>query len=167
MQKVITTVGNVVSGSARAKETLEWLSNDIFGKVVQLKKGVTIDRDKTSINLNENMDSLVPASKISDMPTGWVCGQTARDFIKTKTGHGDSMNIQESAEFQTSKFYCKSDFDMAEIQKEEEDYKNYPIPKFYQFPSRDARERILYQNFVNVNLDVKNMIDEINKFKIK
>ena len=77
------------------------------------------------------------------------------------------MNIQESAEFQTSKFYCKSDFDMAEIQKEEEDYKNYPIPKFYQFPSRDARERILYQNFVNVNLDVKNMIDEINKFKVK
>ena len=39
MQKIITTVGNVVSGSARAKETLEWLSNDIFGKVVQIKKG--------------------------------------------------------------------------------------------------------------------------------
>ena len=55
-------------------ETLEWLSSDIFGKVVQIKKGVTIDRDKTSINLNENMDSLVPASKISDMPTGWICG---------------------------------------------------------------------------------------------
>ena len=71
MQKIITTVGNVVSGSARAKETLEWLSNDIFGKVVQIKKGVTIDRDKTSINLNENMDNLVPASKISDMATGW------------------------------------------------------------------------------------------------
>ena len=74
MQKIITTVGNVVSGSARSKETLEWLSSDIFGKVVQLKKGVTIDRDKTSINLNENIDSLVPASKISDMPTGWICG---------------------------------------------------------------------------------------------
>ena len=167
MQKVITTVGNVVSGSARAKETLEWLSNDIFGKVVQLKKGVTIDRDKTSINLNENMDSLVPASKISDMPTGWIAGQTARDFIKTKTGRGDSMNIQESAEFQTSKFYCKTDFDMKEIQAEEVDYANYKIPKFYTFPSVDAKERILYQNFVSVNLDVKNMIDEINKFKIR
>ena len=46
MQKIITTVGNVVSGSARSKETLEWLSSDIFGKVVQLKKGVTIDRDE-------------------------------------------------------------------------------------------------------------------------
>lgn len=167
MQKVITTVGNVVSGSARAKETLEWLSNDIFGKVVQLKKGATIDRDKTSINLNENMDSLVPASKISDMPTGWICGQSARDFIKTKTGRGDSMNIQESAEFQTSKFYCKTDFDMKEIQKEEADYENYKIPKFYSFPSVDAKERILYQNFVSVNLDVKNMIDEINKFKVR
>ena len=38
MQKIITTVGNVVSDSARVKETLELLSGDIFGKVVQLKK---------------------------------------------------------------------------------------------------------------------------------
>ena len=165
MQKVITTVGNVVSGSARAKETLEWLSNDIFGKVVQLKKGVTIDRDKTSINLNENMDSLVPASKISDMPTGWIAGQTARDFIQTKTGLHDSMNIQESDEFKTSKFYCKTNFDMKEIQKEEAGY--VPLPKFYKFPSKEAKERILYQNFVQVNLDVKEMVDTINKFKIK
>ena len=125
MQKVITTVGNVVSGSARAKETLEWLSNDIFGKVVQLKKGVTIDRDRTSININENMDSLVPGSKIADMPTGWICGQTARDFVKTKLGRGDSMDIQESQEFQTSKFFCKTDFNMEEIAKEEEDYSRW------------------------------------------
>ena len=165
MQKIITTVGNVVSGSARSKETLEWLSSDIFGKVVQLKKGVTIDRDKTSINLNENMDSLVPASKISDMPTGWICGQTARDFVQTKTGSGGSMNIQESEEFKTSKFYCKTDFDMKEIKKEEVGY--VPLPKFYTFKSRDERERILYKNFVQVGEDVKEMIQEIQKYKVK
>lgn len=165
MQKIITTVGNVVSGSARSKETLEWLSSDIFGKVVQLKKGVTIDRDKTSINLNENMDSLVPASKISDMPTGWICGQTARDFVQTKTGSGGSMNIQESEEFKTSKFYCKTDFDMKEIKKEEAGY--VPLPKFYTFQSRDERERILYKNFVQVGEDVKEMIQEIQKYKVK
>ena len=153
MQKIITTVGNVVSGSARAKETLEWLSSDIFGKVVQLKKGVTIDRDKTSINLNENMDSLVPASKISDMPTGWICGQTARDFVATKTGMNGSMNIQESEEFKTSKFYCKTDFDMTEIKKEESEY--VPLPKFYKFKSKEERERILYKNFVQVGEDVE------------
>ena len=162
MQKIITTVGNVVSGSARAKETLEWLSNDIFGKVVQVKKGVTIDRDKTSINLNENMDSLVPASKISDMATGWICGQTARDFVKTKTGTGGSMNIQESEEFKTTKFFCKTDFDMREIKAEEAAY--VPLPKFYTFKSREERERILYKNFIQVGQDVKDMIaDVLNK----
>ena len=165
MQKIITTVGNVVSGSARSKETLEWLSSDIFGKVVQLKKGVTIDRDKTSINLNENMDRLVPASKISDMPTGWICGQTARDFVKTKTGRGGSMNIQESEEFKTSKFYCKTDFNMADIKKEEDGY--VALPKFYTFKSRDERERILYKNFVQVGEDVKAMIRTIQRYKVK
>ena len=165
MQKIITTVGNVVSSSARSKETLEWLSSDIFGKVVQLKKGVTIDRDKTSINLNENMDSLLPASKISDMPTGWICGQTARDFMKTKTGRGGNMNIQESEEFKTSKFYCKTDFNMADIKKEEDGY--VALPKFYTFKSRDERERILYKNFVQVGEDVKSMINTIQRYRVK
>jgi hypothetical protein len=159
MQKIITTVGNVVAGSARSKDTLEWLSNDIFGKVMQLKRGVTIDRDRTSINLNENMDSLVPASKISDMPTGWICGQTARDFVKTKTGYRDSMNIQESEEFKTTKFFCKTDFDMKEIEKEESEYQ--PLPKFYTFPSKEERERILYKNFTSVNQDIKDMVAEV------
>ena len=167
MQKIITTVGNVVSGSARAKETLEWLSNDIFGKVVQLKKGVTIDRDRTSININENMDSLVPGSKIADMPTGWICGQTARDFVKTKTGRGDSMDIQEAEEFQTSKFFCKTDFNMEEIGNEEKDYTKYPLPKFYKFPSVEAKERILYANFLKINKEVKDMIAEIQEFNKK
>lgn len=167
MQKIITTVGNVVSGSARAKETLEWLSNDIFGKVVQLKKGVTIDRDRTSININENMDSLVPGSKIADMPTGWICGQTARDFVKTKTGRGDSMDIQEAEEFQTSKFFCKTDFNMEEIGNEEKGYAKYPLPKFYKFPSVEAKERILYANFLKINKEVKDMIAEIQEFNKK
>ena len=167
MQKIITTVGNVVSGSARAKETLEWLSNDIFGKVVQLKKGVTIDRDRTSININENMDSLVPGSKIADMPTGWICGQTARDFVKTNTGRGDSMDIQEAEEFQTSKFFCKTDFNMEEIGNEEKDYAKYPLPKFYKFPSVEAKERILYANFLKINKEVKDMIAEIQEFNKK
>ena len=141
--KIITTVGNVISGSARSKDTLDWLSGDIFGKVVQLKKGITIDRDRTSINLNENMDSLVPASKISDMASGWICGQTARDFTVTKTGRKGAMDIQKAEEFKTSKFFCKTNFNMDEIKKEEADYANFPLPKFYVFESPDAKERML------------------------
>ena len=111
------------------------------------------------------MDSLVPASKISDMPTGWVCGQTARDFVQTKVGSGGQMNIQESEEFKTSKFYCKTNFDMKEIKKEEAEY--VPLPKFYTFKSRDERERILYKNFVQVELDVNKMIEETLAYKVK
>ena len=159
--KIITTVGNVISGSARSKDTLDWLSGDIFGKVVQLKKGITIDRDRTSINLNENMDSLVPASKISEMASGWICGQTARDFTVTKTGKNGAMNIQEAEEFKTSKFFCKTNFDMQEIKAEEEDYKNYPLPVYYNFKSTDAKERILYNNFNRINQEVKDMIKKI------
>ncbi len=191
--KIVSIIGNVISGSARNKETLEWLSNDIFGKVVQMKKGVTIDRDRTSININENMDNLVPASKISDMSTGWLCGQVARDFSPTKTTTSyfnklwvkvinsifklihvkkrvkvdEHMNIQESEEFQTSKFFCKTDFDMKAIAAEEADYKNYPLPMPYKFKSKDARERILYANFYRINREVKEMIVEIQQEYVK
>lgn len=167
MQKIITTNGNIIAGSARAKETLDWLSNDIFGKVVQMKKGVTIDRDKTSINYNENVDSLVPAAKISDLPTGWICGLTARDFTETKTGRDGSMNIQESKEFETAKFFCKTNFDMEKIKEEEADYKNYPIPKYYEFESTDARERVLYANFERINQEVKEMVGKIQREFVK
>ena len=167
MQKIITTNGNIIAGSARAKETLDWLSNDIFGKVVQMKKGVTIDRDKTSINYNENVDSLVPAAKISDLPTGWICGLTARDFTETKTGRDGTMNIQESKEFETAKFFCKTNFDMEKIKEEEADYKNYPIPKYYEFESTDARERVLYANFERINQEVKEMVGKIQKEFVK
>ena len=167
MQKIITTIGNVISGSARSKETLEWLSNDIFGKTVQMKKGVTINKSETSINLNENMDSMVPASKISDMPSGWICGQVARDFTPTKTGFGGTMDIQKSEEFKTSKFFCKTNFDMSAIKAEEDDYENYPLPKPYRFKSLDERERVLYANFNRVNKDVEEMCLEIQQEFVK
>lgn len=160
-EKIITTVGNVISGSARSKESLEWISNDIMGKVVQLKKGITIDRDKTSININENLDNLVPASKISDMAAGWLCGQTARDFVVTKTGLNGNMDIQKAEEFKTTKFFCKTNFDMKKIKAEENDYINYPLPKPYNFDSEDAKERILYKNFNRIDNEVKQMINKL------
>lgn len=98
------------------------------------------------------------------MPTGCICGQTARDFVKTKTGRGGSMNIQESEEFKTSKFYCKTDFNMADIKKEDG---CVALPKFYTFKSRDEREGILYKNFVQVGEDVKSMINTIQRYKVK
>jgi hypothetical protein len=72
------------------------------------------------------------------------------------------MDIQKAEEFKTSKFFCKTDFDMNAIKDEEEHY--VPLPKFYTFASRDARERILYENFISVETDVKEMVDRVLKF---
>ena len=54
---------------------------------------------------------------------------------------------------------------MKDIQKEESEY--VPLPKFYTFKSRDARERILYSNFVSVGQDVKDMIRDVLQYKVK
>lgn len=102
------------------------------------------------------------------MASGWICGQTARDFTVTKTGRKGSMNIQKAEEFKTSKFFCKTNFNMEEIKAEEEEYKNYPLPKFYEFGSIDAKERILYNNFNKIDQEVKDMIKIIQtEFKKK
>ena len=71
------------------------------------------------------------------------------------------MNIQESEEFQTTKFYCKTDFDMTEIAKEESEY--VELPKFYTFSSKEERERVLYKTFLKVGVEVKAMIAEIQR----
>ena len=49
------------------------------------------------------------------MASGWLCGQTARDFTVTKTGRKGSMDIQKADEFKTTKFFCKTNFDMNAI----------------------------------------------------
>ena len=67
--KTITSIiGNTLSGQAKAPETLDWLQK-LFGKVKQVKEGVTIRRNETTINMNEQVDFVIPASKISSTPT--------------------------------------------------------------------------------------------------
>lgn len=73
------------------------------------------------------------------------------------------MDIQTAEEFRTTKFFCKTSFDMAQIKAEEADYRNYPIPKFYHFDSEDAKERILYANFERIDNEVKDMIKAVFK----
>lgn len=159
MQKVITTCGNVICGSARAKETLEWLQNDVFGKAKQISKNVSINEDKTSISLNEKMDNLVPAAKIADMATGWLCGQTARDFSKTDEKVFKGFDISDSPDFKTTKFFCKTHFDAEKIKKEEEHYQD--LPKIYTFADEEEKNLVLTKNFNRINKEVDDIIKEL------
>lgn len=159
MQKIITTCGNIFMGAARNKETLEWAQNDVFGKAKQTSTSITINDSKVSTSISEKMDYLVPAAKISDMATGWLAGQAARDFTATDKNNLNSFNIEESEEFKTSKYFCKTNFDMERIKEEESRYRD--LPKLYSFDNEREKEIMLNRNFKRVNQEVDDMVREL------
>ena len=159
MQKIITTCGNIFMGAARNKETLEWAQNDVFGKAKQTSKSITINDQKVSTSISEKMDYLVPAAKIADMATGWLAGQAARDFTPTDMKALDGINIEESEEFKTTKYFCKTNFDMEKIKQEESFYVD--LPKIYSFTSEREKEIMLNRNFKRVNDEVEQMVNEL------
>jgi hypothetical protein len=160
MQKIITTCGNIFMGAARNKDTLEWAQNDVFGKAKQTSKSITINDQKVSTSISEKMDYLVPAAKIADMATGWLAGQAARDFTPTDKCVLSNFDINESEEFKTTKYFCKTHFDMDRIKKEESLYQE--LPKIYQFTSTREKEIMLNRNFKRVNDEIDNLIAELS-----
>lgn len=159
MQKIITTCGNIFMGAARNKETLEWAQNDVFGKAKQTSRSISINDQKVSTTISEKMDYLVPAAKIADMATGWLAGQAARDFTVTDERMLDRFDIEQSEEFKTTKYFCKTHFDMKRIKDEEEHY--VPLPKIYEFKDDKEKEILLNRNFKRVNQEVENMVKEL------
>ncbi len=159
MQKIITTCGNIFMGAARNKETLEWAQNDVFGKAKQTSRSISINDQKVSTTISEKMDYLVPAAKIADMATGWLAGQAARDFTATDERMLDKFDIERSEEFKTTKYFCKTHFDMKKIKREEEHY--VPLPKIYEFKNDREKEIMLNRNFKRVNQEVEDMIKEL------
>ena len=159
MQKIITTCGNIFMGAARNKETLEWAQNDVFGKAKQTSRSISINDQKVSITISEKMDYLVPAAKIADMATGWLAGQAARDFTATDERMLEKFDIERSEEFKTTKYFCKTHFDMKRIKDEEEHY--VPLPKIYEFKNDREKEILLNRNFKRVNQEVEDMVKEL------
>ena len=159
MQKIITTCGNIFMGAARNKETLEWAQNDVFGKAKQTSRSISINDQKVSTTISEKMDYLVPAAKIADMATGWLAGQAARDFTATDESMLEKFDIEQSEEFKTTKYFCKTHFDMKKIKREEEHY--VPLPKIYEFKNDREKEIMLNRNFKRVNQEVEDMIKEL------
>ncbi|NOW95958.1 type IV secretion system DNA-binding domain-containing protein [Mucilaginibacter sp. SG564] len=141
---ITAVVGNVLSGSVRNKETLEWLER-LFGKSKQLGEGLSIDRNKTSTSLNEKLEALIPAGKIASLNAGEMVGVIAADARETYTG-----------QFETSAVNCRVSLDLKEIAKEEKGYK--PLPTYYNFG--DKKDEILRQNFSRISLEIQEMVSQ-------
>ena len=100
--KVIqNTVGNVFSGQV-VGETAKTLS-ERFGKVLQQRQSMTINRNDKSTSISTQMDSLIPASKISNLTQGMFVGAVSDNFderIDQKIFHAEIVvdNAKVSAE---------------------------------------------------------------------
>ncbi|TXF78854.1 conjugal transfer protein MobC [Chryseobacterium sp.] len=100
--KVIqNTVGNIFSGQV-VGETAKALS-ERFGKVLQKRQSISINRNDTSTSISTQLDSLIPASKISTLTQGFFVGAVADNFderIEQKIFHSEIVvdNIKLSAQ---------------------------------------------------------------------
>jgi len=143
---ITSIVGNILSGSIRDKDGLEWMER-LFGKVKQMGESLSIDRIKTSISLNEKLEPLIPAGKIASLRAGEMVGLLASDAVDRYTG-----------QFETTAVNCRIDLDLQAIRKEEEAYPE--LPAFYDFG--DHKDEILLQNFYRISEEVGQVVE---KFK--
>lgn len=139
---ITSVIGNVLSGSVRNKETLEWLER-LFGKSKQIGEGLSIDRNKTSTSLNEKLEVLIPAGKIASLNAGEMVGVIAADAQENFTG-----------QFDTSAINCKINLDLSEIKKEERGYQT--LPSYYDFG--DHKDQKLKQNFYRICKEIEDII---------
>jgi len=139
---ICAVVGNVLSGSVRNKETLDWLEK-LFGKVKQASESLSIDRNKTSVSLSEKLENLIPSGKIASLKAGELVGMLAGDTDESYSGS-----------FSPSVINCKVNLDLDKIAKEESQYPQMPV--YYDFKGK--KEQILSQNFQRINQEVAQLI---------
>jgi type IV secretory pathway TraG/TraD family ATPase VirD4 len=137
-----SVVGNVISGSVRNKETLDLLER-LFGKSKQLGESLTIDRDKTSSQLSEKLEVLIPAGKIASLNAGEVVGMIAADASNEFTGR-----------FDTSAINCKVTLNSKALEIEQKGLRELPI--YYNFG--ENKEAILTDNFEKITEEVEYMV---------
>ncbi len=146
-ETINSVIGNVLSGSVRHKETLDWLER-LFGKVKQTGESLTIDRTRTSTGLNEKLEPLIPAGKIASLRAGEMVGLVARDIPE---------NDRFTGEYTSSAVHCRINLDPEVIRREEANYPRMPV--YYDF--RGKTEGVLFANYRKINDQVSQMVQEI------
>lgn len=102
---VMNTVGNIFSGQV-VGETAKTLS-ERFGKVLQKRQSMTINRQDKSTSINTQMDTLIPASKISNLTQGVFVGAVSDNFderIEQKIFHAEIVVDKEKVAKETAAY---------------------------------------------------------------
>ena len=142
--KVIqNTVGNVFSGQV-VGETAKTLS-ERFGKVLQQRQSMTINRNDKSTSISTQMDSLIPASKISNLTQGMFVGAVSDNFDE---------HIDQKI------FHAEIVVNVAKVSAETKDYEPIPIiADFKNETDSDNLQETIEANYRHVKQDVLSLVD--------
>ena len=145
---VINTVGNIFSGQV-VGETAKTLS-ERFGKVLQKRQSISINRQDVSTSINTQMDSLIPPSKISGLTQGMFVGSVSDNFTE---------RIEQKI------FHAEIVVDTDKVKREESHYQ--PIPIINNFKDADGNDRMkqaILDNYNQIKEDVKLIVkDELER----
>ena len=149
--KVIqNTVGNVFSGQV-VGETAKTLS-ERFGKVLQQRQSMTINRNDKSTSISTQMDSLIPASKISNLTQGMFVGAVSDNFDE---------RIDQKI------FHAEIVVDSAKVSAEMMQYQS--IPEINTFRNKDGSDNLketIEINYQCVKQEILNLVaSEIERIK--
>ena len=149
--KVITnTVGNIFSGQV-VGDTARTLS-ERFGKIVQLRESHSVSNENVTTSTNTQLETLIPASKISNLTQGMFVGAVADNFderIEQKIFHAEIVVDNEKVRRETAR-YVK-------------------IPQIIDFTDKDGNDTMQQQidvNYYRIKSEVKQIVaDEIERIK--
>ena len=145
---VINTVGNIFSGQV-VGETAKTLS-ERFGKVLQKRQSISINRQDVSTSINTQMDSLIPPSKISGLTQGMFVGSVSDNFTE---------RIEQKI------FHAEIVVDTDKVKREESHYQPIPIINdFKDADGNDCMKQAILDNYNQIKEDVKLIIkDELER----
>ena len=149
--KVIqNTVGNVFSGQV-VGETAKTLS-ERFGKVLQQRQSMTINRNDKSTSISTQMDSLIPASKISNLTQGMFVGAVSDNFDE---------RIDQKI------FHAEIVVDSAKVSAEMKAYQSIPqINSFIDENGNDMMQQDIARNYRQIKKDIQNLVcSEVKRIK--
>jgi hypothetical protein len=147
---VMNTVGNIFSGQV-VGESAKTLS-ERFGKVLQKRQSMTINRQDTSTSISTQLDSLIPASKISNLTQGMFVGAVSDNFderIEQKIFHAEIVVDNES------------------VARETKAYKKIPvIAEFTDDEGNGVMQQVIEHNYNQIKADVKQIVaDELSRIE--
>ena len=147
---VQNTVGNIFSGQV-VGETAKTLS-ERFGKVLQKRQSISVNRQDVSTSINTQLDSLIPASKIANLSQGTFVGAV-------------SDNISEKIDQKI--FHAEIMVDHEKVSAEEKNYKKIPIiNEFKDENGNDIMMQQIQRNYDRIKADAQAIVNsEMERIK--